>query len=295
MKERDIVRDLQRYYPLFHEGYGTEYERFALNRFVSRMLDRYEIHTVLEMPANGVMGIPGIKSMVFAGLGCEVTVAHPSQDFLDGAEEVWNALGLEARFVRSPWVRSSFGSGSFDLVWNFCVYEHFEDPGEVIGEMLRVTGRYIFLQIQNIHNLGLPIHRAFHVLRNEPWDHGEVRSMDLAHLATVVKGNHGSILETGATDMPPWPDINIGLTDMLLRRGAVPVVHTGEGGGLRPACRTRERGELIGEIRNFKNPAPKDELVYGLFRIWHALAERGTPFALKKYLAHHPYIIAGKR
>jgi SAM-dependent methyltransferase len=295
MKGRDIERDLQRYYPLFHEGYGTEYERFALNRFVSGMVERYGIRTVLEMPANGVMGIPGIKSMIFAAMGCDVTVSHPSQEFLDDAKNVWDAFGLRARFARSPWVGSSFGPGSFDLVWNFCVYEHFGDPGEVIAEMLRVTDRLIFLQIQNVHNIGLPIHRTLHRLRNEPWDHGEVKSMDLAHLAGEIEANRGSILEKGATDMPPWPDINTGLRDMILRRAAVPAASTGPGAELRPAARTRERGELIGEIRNFKKPAPKDELVYRMFRAWHSVVERGTPFPLKKYLAHHPYIIAGKK
>ncbi len=73
------------YYPLFNEGYGTEYERFALNKFTSKMVKKYNISTVLEMPANGVMGMPGIKSLVFARMGCDVTVSHPSLEFLDTA------------------------------------------------------------------------------------------------------------------------------------------------------------------------------------------------------------------
>jgi SAM-dependent methyltransferase len=295
MQDRDVTSDLQKYYPLFHEGYGTEYERFALNRFVSRMVDRYGIHSILEMPANGVMGVPGIKSMIFAAAGCEVTVSHPSQEFLDNAKQVWDAFGLEATFARSPWIGSAFGSGSFDLVWNFCVFEHFADPGEVIAEMLRVTKGCIFLQIQNIHNIGLPIHRAFHAIRNEPWDHGEPASMDLSRLSGVIRENHGSILETGATDMPPWPDINIGLRDMLSGRKPAPDMPAGPGAGLRPSVRTRDRAVLIGEIRNFKQPAPKDELVYQMFRAWYSVMETGMPFPLKRYLAHHPYIIAGKK
>jgi len=37
MKQPDAIKSLQQYYPLLSEGYGTEYERFALNKFAARM------------------------------------------------------------------------------------------------------------------------------------------------------------------------------------------------------------------------------------------------------------------
>jgi SAM-dependent methyltransferase len=295
MKKNNIIRDLQNYYPIFDEGYGMEYERFALNKFVPSAVDKYNISTVLEMPANGVMGIPGLKSMIFAKKGCDVTVSHPSQEFLDEAKKIWDCFGLEAKFVKSSWINSVFGNNSYDLVWNFCVYEHFENPRVVIQEMLRVTGKYILLEIQNNHNIGLPIHRAYHTFRNEPWDHGDMSSMDISNLNGVITGLHASVLETGATDMPPWPDINIGLKEMLSRRKREAVIpQTGPGSELRPYVRLRNLEVVMDEVRNFEKQRYKDEIVYHMFNFWHTCFERNTPFAIKKYFAHHPYIIAGK-
>lgn len=296
MKKNDIIRDLQKYYPLFNEGYGTEYERFALNKFVLNTVNKYKISTVLEMPANGVMGIPGLKSMIFARVGCDVTVSHPSREFLDDAKKIWDCFGLEAEFVQSPWINSVFAKDSFDLVWNFCVYEHFDNPRDVIREMLRVTRKNILLEIQNVHNIGLPLHRSYHVLRNEPWDHGDMQSMDLSNLTNVIAEFHAGLLESGATDMPPWPDINIGLKEMLSRKHKEEpdTQQTQEGYELRPHVRLKDPGTVINEINNFEKPKCKDEIVYNMFRIWHYCIESKTPFFLKRYFAHHPYIIAGK-
>ena len=62
----DASKALQKFFFAFDEGYGTAYERYAFDKFVASMIDRYEITDVLEMPADGIMGIPGIKSMIFA-------------------------------------------------------------------------------------------------------------------------------------------------------------------------------------------------------------------------------------
>lgn len=295
MKKNDIIRDLQKYYPVFSEGYGTEYERFALNKFILKTVDKYKISTVLEMPANGVMGIPGLKSMIFAKTGCDVTVSHPSREFLDAAKEIWNCFGLEAKFVQSSCIHSVFADDSFDLVWNFCVYEHYDNPRDVIQEMLRVTKKNILLEIQNVHNIGLPIHRTYHALRNEQWDHGDMRSMDLSHLNRVIAEFHADLMETGATDMPPWPDINIGLKEMLSRKKKeqyTPPIY--EGSELRPQVMLKNRSQVIDEINNFEKPKYKDEIVYNMFKFWYYCIERTTPFVIKRYFAHHPYIIAGK-
>lgn len=295
MIKNDSIRDLQKYYPVFCEGYGTEYERFALNKFVLETIDKYTISTVLEMPANGVMGIPGLKSMIFAKAGCDVTVSHPSREFLDDAKKIWDCFGLDAEFVQSPWIHSVFPDDTFDLVWNFCVYEHVDNPREVIREMLRVTRKNILLEIQNVHNIGLPIHRSYHLLRNEPWDHGDMRSMDLSHLNRIIVELQAVLVEAGATDMPPWPDINIGLREMLSRIHKEQIIRpTHEGSELRPFVRLKDRDTVISGIRNFEKPKWKDEIVCTMFRFWHYCIERRTPFVLKKFFAHHPYIIAGK-
>ncbi|KCZ70787.1 methylase involved in ubiquinone/menaquinone biosynthesis [Candidatus Methanoperedens nitroreducens] len=294
MKKTDSIKDLQQYYPLFNEGYGTEYERFALNKFIPRMVNKYSISTVLEMPANGVMGIPGIKSLGFAKIGCDVTVSHPSQTFLDTARKVWDAFGLEAKFIKSCWIGSKFKDDSFDLVWNFCVYEHFDNPGEVIQEMLRVTHRYIFLEIQNALNIGFPVHRLYHFLKRDAWDHGNLDQMKLSSIREIVNKNNALIVETGATDMPPWPDINIRLKEMASKKNNDQRIDKNPADKLRPAAGLKDVSEVINEIRLFQKSSTKNEIVFHLFNLWHLLIESSTPAPLKKFYAHHPYVIAEK-
>lgn len=297
MKKPDDVRELQKYYPLFNEGYGTEYERFALNKFAEKMVKKYNISTVLEMPANGVMGVPGIKSLVFAKIGCDVTVSNPSQEFLDTAKKVWDALGLEANFIKSNWIDSKFNDDSFDLVWNFCVYEHFENPGKVVEEMLRVTQKFIFLEIQNALNLGIPVHQFYHLLNRKPWDHGNLDQMKLSNIIEIINKNKASIVETGATDMPPWPDINIKIKDMVSKNNnnnSNRNIDNKIADELRPAVQLKDVNKIVEDIHSFKKPLLKNKTVLQLFNIWYSLIECGTPDTLKKFYAHHPYIIAEK-
>lgn len=296
MTRTDDVRDLQRYYPLFNEGYGTEYERYALNKFASRMVDRYNISSVLELPANGVMGAPGIKSLIFAKVGCDVTVAHPSEEFLSTAKKVWDAFGLDATFVKSHWLNSTFDDNSFDLVWNFCVYEHFDDPGAVIREMLRVTQQYVFIEIQNVFNIGYPLHRIHHLLRREPWDHGNPRQMKLSDVERVVTGHGASVVETGATDMPPWPDINIKLREMVSKKKSVQIrkIDKNPADELRPTVVLRDVSDVVGDMRSFGKSTVNDDVVLRMFDLWHFLVETKSPSVFKKFVAHHPYVIAEK-
>ncbi|RZN40560.1 MAG: class I SAM-dependent methyltransferase [Methanophagales archaeon ANME-1-THS] len=297
MRNRKVIEELGKYLFIFDEGYGTAYERYALNRFISQLVKKYDILKVLELPANGVMGIPGIKSLIFAELGCEVTVAHPSRVFLETAKGIWDVLGLDAHFIKSNWINSEFGDNTFDLVWNFCVFEHFYDPKRVIQEMVRVTRRYLFIEIQNILNPGFPLHRFYHWVRREPWDHGSPSKMKLSSITTIINELNATTVETGATDMPPWPDINIKVTEMASKKASVPIWNdeTEITCDLRPAVKIKPLPSIINDIRKFEKCSGKEEIILQLFLLWYHLVESKAPHSIKKFLAHHPYVLAEKR
>ena len=295
MRKEKRMDELNKYLFILDEGYGTEYERYALNNFASQMVNKYSISKVLEMPANGVMGIPGIKSLIFAKIGCEVTVLHPTKDFLDDAKKIWDAFGLDANFVKSHWINTGFNDNSFDLVWNFCVFEHFDDPKRVIEEMLRITKRYIFVYIQNASNPGFPIHRFYHFAKREPWDHGSLDKMKLSSIMNIINELNATTVETGATDMPPWPDINIRLKEMVSKEQSnVKIEYKEPASKLRPSVKIKPLDEIINDIHQVENLPLKNEIVLLLFDIWYRVVESKAPASLKKIFAHHPYVIAEK-
>src|SRR5262245_43454759 len=101
-----------------HEGLGSAYERYAVGRLTERLVQELGVRTIAEWPANGVLGVPGLKSLPLALLGCKVTLLSPSAELLEGARTVWRAVGAEPELVvASPEDEGAVAPDSFDLVW----------------------------------------------------------------------------------------------------------------------------------------------------------------------------------
>lgn len=277
-------------YLLLGEGYGTAYERYAFDRFAEELLRRYEISTVLELPADGIMGIPGLNSLIFAELGCAVTVAHPSKRLLLNAKRLWTTLGLRANFVTTHHLRSGFKDDAFDLVRNFCVLVHVEDVRSMIKEMLRVTRRYVLLEVQNVRNIGLPLHRLYHALRKEPWTHGDMENARLSYIRWLIEQEGGRILETGTMDMPPWPDIDVRLRRTQRSRATSEQADTTVS-EIGPKVEPKPVAEIISKLQDISATSTFAERLFG---IWYELVESKMPSPLKVAFAHHSYLIAEK-
>jgi SAM-dependent methyltransferase len=277
------LEELQRYFLLLDEGMGTAYERYALNRFLEGVVKKMGVRSVLELPCNGVMGVPGVKSMVFAACGCDVTLINPSKGLIDDARRLWDALGLEAEFVVSDYKKTRLEGGTYDLVWNFCVFEHFKDPSLVVGEMARLSRKFVLIEIQNVFDIGNAAHRVYHSLRGERWDHGEMRRMDYRVVSRVMRENGLRVVKVGGTDMPPWPDINMRLSELGEEKA--------EGsGGLRLNVKTKKAGEIV-ELWGRK---PEGFPLWMKFlELWYKL-EAFSPEPVKIFLSHHPYVIGVK-
>jgi SAM-dependent methyltransferase len=196
----------------FDEGLGTTSERYTVNRTLLRFLGEHSepgaIRRVLEAPVEGLMGVPGMNSVVFArDLGADVEIGSPSEAILNQSERFWNDLDVrhKARF-RLMDDCLPYPDQSFDWVWNYCVIEHFDDARSVLLEMKRVSRCFVCVVIQNVYNYGSPIHWAYHLIRRRPWDHGYIRWMRLGGLARLFKACGLRILEKGCIDVPPWLD-----------------------------------------------------------------------------------------
>lgn len=283
---------LQSYFLQLDEGKGTAYERYALNEFLCKFVQRYPIRTVLELPANGVMGVPGVKSLALAAAGCEVTLVNPSEKAIGEIRTLWNTLKYPATFVDSDYERTTLTPNSYDLVWNFCVFEHFANPGGVVAEMARLTRKYVLIEIQNVFNIGTIIHKAYHLFRNEPWDHGSTRKMRWMEVARHMEKNGLRVVEVGATDMPPWPDINMKLS---LKQEKADFSSYGMGfANLRPSVQTLSVGEILERWKGV-DPAKGPPMWMTALKAWHKMIEKTTPESMKILVSHHPYVVGEKK
>ncbi len=190
------------------EGIGTVYERIVIDEYFKRIKFKYNINTVLETPADGVTGVPGLNSLEFARNGAKVFQANPSQKMLDKAKKIWDKKGLGdfVEFHKSEIDDLPFEDNSFDLVWNYCMFERFEHPEVMLEIMKKVSKKYVMVMTQNFWNLGTFVHWLFHKYHKLEWDHGYTKFMKLSGIKKVLKKADLKILEIGMIDTPPWMD-----------------------------------------------------------------------------------------
>lgn len=284
MNTRDPVRELSPMLSALSEGLGSAYERYAINRFLDALAREHGLRTVCEWPANGVLGVPGIKSLALHAAGAEVTLLHPDAGFHDDVASIWRAAGFSepARLVSAP--ESEPASRAFDLVWSFCALEHTDDAHATVRAMLRASRRMVLVFVQNAWAPGVHLHRLEHVLERKAWDHGRIGDMRAEAVAAQVRAAGGEVLAVGGCDLPPWPDLNVRLPRPW---------QTDD--GRMPAVRRYGPGDPIltteAVRRVFRASPPLSRTMQALFR-WHDEVEVRLPSSLLRAIAHHPYVLA---
>jgi SAM-dependent methyltransferase len=212
----NFIENLANYSPKdYDEGLGTLYERFMLSRYFDKLIGKTKINNVLEGPGDGITGIRGINSLIFAINDIEVTYFTPCRRDAEIVTLSWKiierSLGKKLKVNIKLWDMSRgfkfpFSNDAFDLVWNFCIIEHFSRPEFIIREMSRVSRKYLLVMTQNVWNIGTIPHVVYHLFTGKPWDHGNPRNMRITLLEKLFKMARINILEKGVIDVPVWPD-----------------------------------------------------------------------------------------
>jgi hypothetical protein len=128
-------------------GFGTEYEKFVLRSIVVDLIHKLEIRSVCEYPSNNLMG---------------------------NNSEVFKIPGIMVdRLSQLEYNRK----GSYDLVWNFCEIERASNPLNLINNMLLLARKYLLIISQNNRNVGVHLHRVYHVVKKRKWNHGFISLM----------------------------------------------------------------------------------------------------------------------
>jgi hypothetical protein len=269
-----------------HEGFGSAYERLAIGVLTETLVESLAIRSVAEWPANGVLGVPGLKSMPLAFLGCDVTLLSPSRALLDGAKRIWKAAAAPEpdRVVADPESDDATKSASFDLVWSFCAFEHAKDPNRLARAMVAASRRYVLVFVQNAWMPGVHVHRLHHMYDRRPWDHGSVSIMRAEVVADYLRDAGARVVRLGGCDLPPWPDIDVRLP--RLRRPDVAFEERTRPYGPGDPVLSPEAAAAV-----FERPARLSAAMRLLVR-WHDGVETALPADVLRILAHHPYVLA---
>lgn len=147
-------------------------------------------------------------------------------------------------------------SETYDFVWNFCEFERSPDSTRMIRKMMSLSKRYVFVVVQNNRNIGVLLHRICHLLAGSRWDHGKMEQMSLTAVKNALECEHVRVLEHGFFDVP-WFILDVYESGKYLRRVA-PRSHV-------------------------ESSRMKDSLFEGL------------PNWLKRWLAHHAYVLSEKQ
>ncbi|MGZ6281012.1 MAG: hypothetical protein ACXWPP_20445, partial [Ktedonobacteraceae bacterium] len=107
-------------------------------------------------------------------------------------------------------------TGEYDLVWNFCEIECAKDPRRLIEQMLNLTRRYVLIVSQNRRNIGVPLHRIYHVLKRREWDHGLISMMSPKPVCKLLTP-YGNIVEVNYFDAP-WFVLDVYEAGSVLRK-----------------------------------------------------------------------------
>lgn len=151
-------------------GYGTAYEKALLFDYAKGWVSKYDIKNVLEYPANNLLGN---NNEIF--------------ESLLGKE---NCRRLE---------KNEKTEQKYDLVWCFCEFENDDDSRRFIQDMMDKS-EYILIITQNYRNLGVLIHRIWHILWRRKWDHGIISKSSSSSVKKYIK--YYKIVESGAFDCP---------------------------------------------------------------------------------------------
>lgn len=210
----------------FAEGFGSVYGRYVRKRLCQRLIEKHDIHTVLEAPCNAesYFASPGTQSVIFAQEGCSVTLVHPDKEIVNKTRDFWEAFGIGVTriFQHSDLYNLPFRDNQFDLVWNFDYIPLFDDPARFVAEMTRVSCNLIMIIVPNSKNIGYPLHALLNIVkrRESPWGSREWMNTKSSKQALQYLGLE--IIETGLVDMPPWPGFDaLNIIGQFLRRSTV--------------------------------------------------------------------------
>jgi hypothetical protein len=208
----------KKYLTDYNEGLGVVYERFVLNDYLERLVDDYDLHTVLEAPLYGMAGVSGINGVRLAQRGCDVTLVDCIDERLSGVSRVWRELGLRAHFVlHQDFARLPFEDNAFDMAWEWAGLWYLPDADSLLRELTRVSRKLVFVAMPNHLQVGYLLRK--YLIDRDFFDTVDERWVQMGRIKRVLDEAGVRIIDQGVLDVPPWPDTVMPAAQVLKRLG----------------------------------------------------------------------------
>lgn len=208
----------KRYLTDYNEGLGLVYERLVLNDYLDRLLDTYQLQTVLEAPLFGMAGVSGINSVQLARRGCQVTLVDNDAERVDGVRRIWQELDLPCQVVlHEDLTRLPFQDGSFDLAWEWAGLWYLPDASGLLAELVRVSRHLVFVAMPNRLQVGYWLRKL--VVDREFFDQVDERWASMRLIKAILREQGLNLVQEGVLDVPPWPDTVMPAAELLRRLG----------------------------------------------------------------------------
>ena len=208
----------KKYLTDWNEGLGVVYERFVLNDYLDRLVDRYGVRTVLEAPLYGMAGVSGINSVRLAERGCTVTLVDHDQARLDGVMQLWKRLDLPVILAyHQDFSKLPFADNTFDLAWEWAGLWYLPDAEALLQELVRVSRRLVFVAMPNNIQVGYLLRK--YVIDRDFFPTVDERWVQMGRIKKTLAAAGVEFIDEGVLDVPPWPDTVMPAAEVLKRLG----------------------------------------------------------------------------
>jgi hypothetical protein len=266
-----VMDNWEDYFRHRDEGLGTTYERLMLHRIFSRINEKFQIKTVLEVPSFGMTGISGINSLWWAIRGKQVTMIDNDEQRIKHMRMLWKELEFDAKIFYCHYKSIPLEANSIDLVWNFAALWFLKDLNFFLNDLKRISRKIIFICVPNAENLVFRLRKLLFGRNTELC----YKNIHANHIKKQIKDQQWRLSEEGYFDIPPWPDIPV-KKEVLLSKFKLDFL-----------LKETDAKSTAASILDYFSG--NEEELEKRFKKWQFL--ENSPKFFQRYWAHHRYFI----
>lgn len=211
-----ILTEWTKYYEHPHEGLGSTYERFVVNRMLLGLCRAINAKNVLEAPIFGFSGISGINSAALAQAGLNVALCEHDARRAALVEQTWeHDLALPVKVRHTPGYNNlPFTKEEFDLAWSFFALWFVPDLAAYFAELKRTVKKAVLICVPNRGGLGYKFLASF---ADDPDFYREHVNPQV--FIPELEKQGFKLVDNGFIDCPPWPDTFMAKEDLAAKVG----------------------------------------------------------------------------